>query len=168
MPSGGIELPTARTSRQYGFFREMSKDPCLRQGFRPTAESSASGRNFFSYREFPNFLKKTAKTNPRPKCIGGFNHRRNLQKLVSMPFWKVNYFFKKIWKKKKFFFFFFFFFLKFLKKKSTPAPKKTLLLPNLAKKTPKTNPRPKYRGGFHYRENLQKIVSMPFGKGNYV
>jgi hypothetical protein len=33
IPSGGIELPTARTSRQYGFFREMRKDPCLRRDF---------------------------------------------------------------------------------------------------------------------------------------
>merc|ERR1719229_1913428 len=85
-----------------------------------------------------------------------------------MPFGKSSYVFKKILKKKKIFFFFFFFFLKFLKKKSTPAPKKALLLPNCVKKTPKTNPRPKCIGGFHYKENLQKIVSMPFWKGNYV
>merc|ERR1719150_1363625 len=83
-----------------------------------------------------------------------------------MPFGKGNYFFKKILKKKIFFFFFFFF--EIFKKISTPAPKKALLLPNLAKKTPKTNPRPKYIGFFHYRGNLQNIVSMPFGKGNYV
>merc|ERR1712038_450070 len=74
-------------------------------------------------------------------------------------------FLKRFW---NFFFFFFFFFLKFLKKKALRLPKKALLLPNLAKKTPKTNPRPKCIGGFHYRRNLQKIVSMPFGKGNYV
>merc|ERR1719277_2459706 len=79
-----------------------------------------------------------------------------------MPFGKGNYFFKKILKKKKYFFFF-----EIFEKKSTPAPKKALLLPNLAKKTPKTNPRPKCIGGFHHRRNLQKIVSMPFGKGNY-
>merc|ERR1712099_56937 len=96
IPSGGIELPTARTSRQYGFFREMRKDPCLRQVFRPLAEISASGRNFFSYREFPNFLKKTPKTNPRPKCIAGTHYRENFQKIVSMPFGKVNYVFKTI------------------------------------------------------------------------
>merc|ERR1719266_2143858 len=91
----------------------MSKDPCLRQGFRPSAEI------FFSYREFPNFVKKTPKTNPRRKCIGGFHYRGNLQKIVSMPFGKGNYFFKTILEKKNYFFFFFFF--KFLKKKSTPA-----------------------------------------------
>merc|ERR550539_162059 len=93
----------------------MSKDPCLRPKFRPPAEI------FFSYPEFPNFVKKTPKTNPRPKCIGGFHYRGNLQKIVSMPFGKGNYFFKTILEKKKLFFFFFFF-LKFLKKKSTPAP----------------------------------------------
>merc|ERR1712176_733066 len=83
-----------------------------------------------------------------------------------MPFGKGNYVFKTILE--FFFFFFFFFFFKFLKKKALLLPKKALLLPNLAKKTPKTNPRPKCIEGFHYRENLQKFLSMPFGKGNYI
>merc|ERR1712038_1705406 len=74
-------------------------------------------------------------------------------------------FLKRFW---NFFFFFFFFFLKIEKKKALLLPKKALLLRNLAKKTPKTNPRPKCIGGFHCRGNLQKIVSMPFWKGNYV
>merc|ERR1711994_222650 len=99
----------------------MRKNPCLRRDFGLRPKFRPPAEIFFSYREFPKFLKKTPKTNPRPKCIGGFHYRGHLQKIVSMPFGKGNYVFKTILKK-KFFFFFFFFFLKFLKKKSIPAP----------------------------------------------
>merc|ERR1711860_303999 len=99
-------------------------------GSLPSAGISAFGRNFglrpkffFSYREFPNFLKKKLKTNPRPKCIGGFHYRGNLQNIVSMPFGKGNYFFKTILEKKKLVFFFFFFFEIFEKKKALLLPK---------------------------------------------
>merc|ERR550539_1000288 len=128
----------------------MSKDPCLRPKFRPPAEI------FFSYPEFPNFVKKTPKTNPRPKCIGGFHYRGNLQKIVSMPFGKGNYFFKAILEKKNYYFFFFFFFEFFEKKKHSCSRKKHSCSQILSKKTPKTNPRPKCIRGFHYRGNRQK------------
>merc|ERR1712176_1197690 len=92
----------------------FGRDFGLRPKFRPPAEI------FFSYREFPNFVKKTPTTNPRPKCIGGFHYRENLQKIVSMPFWKANYVFKTILK-----IFFFFFFEIFEKKKHSCSRKST-------------------------------------------
>merc|ERR1711997_9891 len=116
----------------------MSKDPCLRQEFRP----SASGRNFFfrtgnflifvkkkhscsrKKHSCSQILSKKRQRQIQDQCIGGFHYRANLQKIVSMPFGKGKYFFKTILEKKNFFFFFFFFF-EIFEKKSTPAPEKS-------------------------------------------